>query len=118
MILIIGGAGAGKRAYALSALRLAKEDLSDDPFSGTSAVYALQDWVSNHPGRAADALPVLLLKRAVLCDEVGSGVVPMSARERAAREETGRLCIALAREAASVVRVVCGIPQAIKGELP
>ena len=38
--------------------------------------------------------------------------------ERAARERAGRLCCLLAERADTVVRVFCGIPKVIKGELP
>ena len=50
----------------------------------------------------------------MVCDEVGSGVIPLQREQREFREATGRLCIALAREASQVVRLVCGIPQVIK----
>lgn len=53
---------------------------------------------------------------AVVCDEVGCGVVPIDAFERLWREEVGRLCCDLAMEAQVVLRVVCGLPQVLKGE--
>ena len=53
----------------------------------------------------------------VLATEVGGGVVPMDAAERAARESAGRLACLLAQRAETVIRVCCGLPQALKGEL-
>lgn len=53
----------------------------------------------------------------VLATEVGGGVVPMDAAERAAREAAGRLACLLAQRAETVIRVCCGLPQALKGEL-
>lgn len=50
----------------------------------------------------------------IISDEIGSGIVPMDAFERAWREETGRELIRLAAKAESVVRVVAGIGQRIK----
>ena len=47
-------------------------------------------------------------------DEVGCGVTPVDPRQRLAREQTGRLCAALAARAQKVVRVCCGIPTVIK----
>lgn len=50
----------------------------------------------------------------VICDEVGCGVVPMDAFERAWREKVGRVCCYFAKEAAQVIRVVCGVGKRIK----
>ena len=54
----------------------------------------------------------------VLATEVGGGVVPMDAAERAAREAAGRLACLLAERADCVVQMFCGIPTVLKGELP
>ena len=53
---------------------------------------------------------------AVVCDEIGCGVVPVDAFERAWREETGRICCMLAERAARVDRVFCGIATCLKRE--
>ena len=67
----------------------------------------------------ADVLyEALLTKDVVICNEVGSGVIPIDRTERLGREAVGRLCVRLAQKADIVVRVVCGIPSVIKGELP
>ena len=49
---------------------------------------------------------------------VGSGVIPIDYETRLGREAVGRLCVRLAQRAECVVRMVCGIPTVIKGELP
>ena len=59
----------------------------------------------------------LLVKEVVICSETGCGIVPLDKKERLAREATGRLMCALAAEADTVVRMICGIPQVIKGEI-
>lgn len=75
----------------------------------------MQDMVR---GRSSEDLLALLEgKRVVVCDEVGCGIVPLDPDDRAWRERVGRLCCDLAARADAVVRVVCGIPQMIKGEL-
>ena len=51
----------------------------------------------------------------VIATEVGGGVVPMDASERAWRECTGRLCCDIAAQADRVYRVYCGIATCIKG---
>ena len=65
--------------------------------------------------RLADRLAAYDL---VLATEVGGGVVPMDAAERAAREAAGRLACLLAARADCVVQMFCGLPTVLKGELP
>ena len=65
--------------------------------------------------KLADRLAVYDL---VLATEVGGGVVPMDAAERAAREAAGRLACLLAARADCVVQMFCGLPTVLKGELP
>ena len=67
---------------------------------------------------APELLEPLCEKRAVLCCEVGSGVIPIDYETRLGREAVGRLCVRLAQRAECVVRMVCGIPTVIKGDLP
>ena len=54
----------------------------------------------------------------LIATEVGGGVVPMDANERADREAAGRLACLLAARADCVVQMFCGIPTVLKGELP
>ena len=117
MVLILGGFGAGKRAYAKT-LGFSDADMSDDPYADAPVLVALEAAVKADPASEEALLPHLLQKKLVLCREIGSGVVPMDPKEREWRETTGRLCITLAERADAVVRVVCGIPTVLKGELP
>ena len=55
-------------------------------------------------------------KQVVIATEVGGGIVPATAEERAAREAAGRLACLLAKKADTVIRVFCGIPIVLKGE--
>lgn len=50
----------------------------------------------------------------VVANEVGAGVVPVSAEDRALREAVGRALCVMAQEAQQVTRVVCGIGVRIK----
>ncbi|MBR0464056.1 MAG: bifunctional adenosylcobinamide kinase/adenosylcobinamide-phosphate guanylyltransferase [Clostridia bacterium] len=50
----------------------------------------------------------------VVCNEVGAGVVPIDAGERAFREAVGRALCVVAQNAESVTRCVCGIGVRIK----
>lgn len=97
MILIIGGRGAGKQEFA--------KNLGCDPKKTLSALHEL------------DPLPPLeelLGYEAVICDEVGCGVVPLERKDRKRREAIGRLCCQLAREAQAVYRLQCGLAMRLK----
>ncbi len=48
------------------------------------------------------------------CNELGCGIVPVDAFDRMWREETGRICCWLAKEAQAVYRMCCGIGTRIK----
>ena len=50
----------------------------------------------------------------VVANEVGSGVVPIEADERAFREAVGRALCVIAQKSETVTRVVCGIGVRIK----
>lgn len=117
MVLILGGLGAGKRAYAKT-LGFTDAEMSNDPYADAPVLVALEATVKADPASAEALLPRLLGKKLVLCREVGSGVIPTDSGEREWREAAGRLCCALAERADAVVRVVCGVPTVLKGELP
>ncbi|WP_294473168.1 bifunctional adenosylcobinamide kinase/adenosylcobinamide-phosphate guanylyltransferase [uncultured Intestinimonas sp.] len=118
MILLIGGAGQGKLAYALEKTGLGASDVARDPAAARSKpIFAgLEDWVRAHPGEGLGDLLEVNPEVVILCDEVGCGVVPVDPSERAWREEVGRLCCALARRAERVERVFCGLSMVLKGE--
>ena len=65
-------------------------------------------------GQLADELAK---REVVIATEVGGGVVPATPEERAAREAAGRLACLLADRADRVIRVFCGIPTVLKGEM-
>ena len=50
----------------------------------------------------------------IVADEVGAGVVPMRAEDRAFREAVGRVLCIIAQQSESVIRVTCGIGVRIK----
>ncbi len=117
MVLIVGGRSSGKRAYLLSHFPYHSEDISDIP-GKTAVLTDLQKFVwENFDKMPLDALfDAVKRQEAVLCDEVGCGIVPVDKRERDYRETVGRLCCMLAERADTVIRVTCGIGQIIRGE--
>lgn len=109
MIFVTGPLYAGKRAYLRTALGLSEAELAD------RAVWDVQDMVANAPPEAlAERLAVEY--DIVIATEVGGGVVPVDALQRAQREAAGRLACLLAERAEVVLRVCCGLPQVLKGE--
>ena len=122
MLLIVGAEGSGKRTYA--------EQLGYDLSSDRVLVHA-EELVKDIAARDAktvakadvdsrvDAIMSGLEKyEVILANEVGNGVIPLEPETRREREAAGRLTTLLAKRADTVVRMVCGIPTALKGTLP
>ena len=113
--MVIGGAWQGKRAYAEAHYQVTGEDWTDgsvcsrEEFLKARAVCGLEAVADEILAVCGESLQV------VTSDEVGYGVVPMDAGERAWREACGRICTRLAARADQVVRVCCGIGTVIKG---
>lgn len=116
MILIVGGEGSGKRTFAKS-LGYREEDMADGCLDDRPVIFHTERLVFQAPEGADLLYEGLLKKEVVICNEVGSGVIPMEQRERQGREAVGRLCVQLAARADAVVRMVCGIPSVIRGKL-
>ena len=114
MILILGAQGAGKKEYAMS-LGYAEADMADGVLDEKPVLNNLQRLCFADPEHAGDMLEALCRKQAVICNEVGSGIIPLDRKEREGREATGRLCVQLAQRAEKVIRVVAGIGTVIKG---
>lgn len=117
MILIVGGEGSGKRTFAKT-LGYAEKDMADGCLDSRPVLFHTERLVFERPEDADKLYDALLKKEVVICNEVGSGIIPMEPGERLGREAVGRLCVRLAAKADAVVRMVCGIPSVIKGELP
>ena len=132
MILITGGTSSGKATFArkLAAQHGWRED--DVAFNveellwgqaeSIDQVAPAGDDAADHTSSKALAATTELIERLaakaiVTCSEVGAGIVPLDARERAWREAVGRMACELASQADVVVRMVCGIPVVLKGEL-
>lgn len=117
LTLIIGGAGQGAEEYALAHFGRAAA-YTPQGAAQADVLLNLEEWLRSE----REPLPKLerLLEQnpniAIVCRELGCGVVPMEAESREWRERTGRVCCALAQRAERVVRIWCGIPTVLKGE--
>lgn len=128
MILIIGGAYSGKMEYAMQKYSLSQTDIADGAECTAEQAYScramssFQLFVKRFGTESGTALAEQLFARnpdiIVISNEIGSGIIPMEKPERIWREEAGRACCAIASRSSTVIRMCCGIPTAIKGELP
>jgi len=93
----------------VSTILLDFEELAErDP---VAALYALEARLAEFPDACARSQATIIL----VTEEVGLGIVPVSAMGRIFRDALGRLNAALAARADQVVLMVAGIPVAVKG---
>ena len=113
MMFVTGPLFAGKRDYVCRTMGWTQEQLA------ARTEWDEQDLAADAPdaGALAELADRLARYEVVIATEVGGGVVPVDAHERAAREAAGRLACLLAQRAETVVRVVCGLPQTLKGDI-
>lgn len=126
MKLVIGGTGQGKRAYVLQGLNEQLMQVWDgelpeaDETEQTIVIDHLHLWIRKRleaHGEPETELEAWLASHGnsiLISDEIGNGIVPIDAFERAYRERTGRILVNLAGKAEQVVRVFCGIGQRLK----
>lgn len=65
-------------------------------------IAAVESFLAGHP------------EAVIICDEVGSGIVPEKQEQRIYREYVGRILCVVAKKAGHMERVVCGMGQVIK----
>lgn len=117
MILVVGGLGAGKIPYVTEVLGYGADELSSVLDDDKPVLINLHELIRTSGSLDSTETAALLAKEVIVCNEVGSGVVPLEASERAWRDEVGRISALVAKEAETVVRMVCGLPHVIKGTL-
>lgn len=125
MELIVGGAYQGKTEYA----RRLFPDISwaDGEHCSFEELCQYQGILKFHrylerrmaAGESVADLAEILYQEnselVIVTDEIGCGIVPMDPFQREVREQTGRVCTALAGKARRVHRVICGVGTVIKG---
>ncbi|MCQ2417387.1 MAG: bifunctional adenosylcobinamide kinase/adenosylcobinamide-phosphate guanylyltransferase [Oscillospiraceae bacterium] len=127
MILITGGAFQGKTAYTEAHFHYEITDGASCDLATIRHAQILNRYHETVRRLMAENMDAEAFTRnicaenpncIVLIDEVGSGIVPMEKQERIWRESVGRCGCILAQHAHTVIRCICGIPVAIKGDLP
>lgn len=109
MIFIVGGSYQGKTEYARERFGEEYPIVNQYHLRVKEQLKAGQD-----PVEEAGKLLEGREKCVIISDEVGCGLVPVDAFERAYREASGRVNCFLAGRAEQVIRVVCGIGIRIK----
>lgn len=118
MILIIGGAYQGKATWAKN--NLGAEHFGQFPAEDAAAQTHLERFSRYCTENGLDVVTEAerykhIWENGILISrEIGCGIVPMDATERAWRENHGRLLQYLAKQADRVVRVFCGIAEDLK----
>ena len=124
MELIIGGAYQGKTEYAKSKYNLIEKDIfycdcAEIDFS-KKCIDSLEKFTFECVKLNISAVEYFVSNKdkwqnkVIICRDIFCGVVPMGADNRAWRQETGRLCQYLSKEAESVTRIFCGLEQKLK----
>lgn len=124
MKMVIGGAFQGKRRYAQEILGVSEgwidgETCGYEEIFSCAAIDGLHRFIRRFMDSGElDTLACRLAreneKLLIVTEEVGCGVVPVDAFDRAWREKCGRVCTALASQCSQVHRVICGIGTVIK----
>ena len=117
MVMMIGGAFQGKSALAEKRYPQVNwingADADWEMLSCAKGVLGYHEYIRKvmKAGRSVDQNTEDLIR---VNDEVGYGVVPIDAFDRAYREAVGRICTKLSGYSHRVTRVVCGIGTVIK----
>lgn len=124
MEMMIGGAFQGKSSLAEKTypqiLWVRGGDISEEELFEAEGVLEFHEFIKKElkEGRETNSLAKRLIQKnpkvILVSDEVGYGVVPIDAFDRAYREAVGRVCTELASFSKKVTRVVCGIGTVIK----
>lgn len=124
MKLIIGGAYQGKREFVKNTFGLTEADIftcdgMEIDFS-KPCIDKLEEFSYACIQAGKEPLEIFKQHRAqwqdsiFICQDIFCGVVPLGADMRLWRNETGRLCQLLSKEAEQVSRIFCGLEQRLK----
>lgn len=130
MIMITGGAFQGKKDCLKLLYRIPENEILNgaecalnDAFTA-SAIVNYHELVRRLIGDGIDVIEFTekLCREnknaAIIINEIGCGIIPIEKSERIYRELVGKAGCVIAKNSETVIRVFCGIPEAIKGVLP
>ena len=127
MKIITGGRYNGKLEYAVGKLGFSVSEVLDlektDINQAVSVIneypvlYHLEAFIKNSISEGIDFNSVIDGYTAshrdgvIICDEIGSGVVPAEREDDEWREAVGRTMCRLAKASGGIIRITCGIPE-------
>ena len=124
MKLIIGGAYQGKRDFAKAAFHLTDAQIftctGEEIIFSAPCIDKIEEFTLGCVKAGKD--PVAIFRQhegewkdaVLICQDIFCGVVPLEAELRQWRQETGRLCQYLTKNASQVSRIFCGLEQRLK----
>lgn len=127
MEIYVGGSWQGKTAYVQQKKKLSAADIFDgknfvlsdiEEYPVVNQVHEIVKRLLEEDRQVLPFFEDLYEKRRdiiLICDEVGSGVVPLDKKDRIYREQVGRLMCEMAKKADVLERVVCGVGMRVKG---
>ena len=130
MKMIIGGAFQGKTAFATSRFGISEEEILNGENCDSNAVFSAKCVNNFHviirrlleknidPIDFTECLCKENPGAVIITNEIGSGIIPIEKSDRIWREQAGRAGCIIAKNSEIIVRVFCGIPEIIKGNLP
>ena len=124
MKLIIGGAYQGKRDFAKAAFSLTESDIftctGEEMDFSAPCIDKIEEFSLACAKAGKDPVEIFRKNKdlwrdsVLICQDIFCGVVPIDDTLRQWRQETGRLCQYLTREASQVSRIFCGLEQRLK----
>lgn len=124
MKLIIGGAYQGKRDFAKAAFHLEEKDIftcaGEEIDFSAPCIDKIEEFTLACIKAGKDPIALFQASESqwagsvLICQDIFCGVVPLEAELRQWRQETGRLCQYLTKNAAQVSRIFCGLEQRLK----
>ena len=120
MILIIGGAYQGKLEFAKTAFGITDVDVfvcdSGEIDFSKRCICKIEEFTfaNEDPIAYFEAHRQQWQDCVLICQDILCGVVPKGEENRKWRQNTGRLCQYLSREATQVSRIFCGLEQRLK----
>ncbi len=129
MIFVIGGVFEGKKQFAEKQFSLLDDEILDGEKCDFEAVFSakcvnnchnlIKRLINNKIDPIEFTREIILRNSGLILimDEIGCGIIPIERDDREYRELVGKCGCIIAEKSEAVIRIFCGIPNVIKGEI-